>query len=68
LTTEPGTNYYKAELTIYPSNGCTWAVAPLTSQKLTGIGFIHLVAGIKRFDLMVLDNNGRGVSYRGDEI
>ena len=68
LTTEPGTNYYKAELTIYSSTGCTWAVAPIPSQKLTGIGFIHLVAGVKRFEIMLLDTNGKGVSYRGDEI
>ncbi len=67
LTNEPGTNYYKAELTIYSSTGCIWAVAPIPSQKLTGIGFIHSVAGVKRFEIMLLDSNGKGVSYRGDE-
>lgn len=66
LALEPGTNYYKAELTIYSSTGCNWAVAPILSQKLTGIGFVHMAAGIKKFDLMVLNSDGSGISYRGE--
>jgi len=59
-------NAFTASLVIPAATLCPWA--PLSTPKtLNGIAFIHTPAGASpRLEVMLLDSDGRGISFRGD--
>ena len=69
LTARAG-NLYDAAITLrsdQPAGNCAW-VTNGVSVTFSGVGFIHTspVAGKKRLELMLLDTDGRGISFWGD--
>ena len=69
LTPTVGTNIYSATIVIYVANNCGWAPLNTQSKTLNGVAFIHTspAAGqTKRLELMLLDTDGSGISFRGD--
>jgi len=66
LVSRSAGNAFSASLVIPAATLCTWA--PLSTPKtLNGIAFIHTPAGSsRRLEVMLLDTDGRGISFRGD--
>lgn len=60
-------NAFTASLLIPAATTCSWA--PLSTPKtLNGIAFIHTLAdSSRRLEVMLLDSDGRGMSFRGDQ-
>jgi hypothetical protein len=59
-------NAFTASLVIPAATNCSWT--PQSTQKtLHGIAFIHTLAGSsRRLEVMLLDSDGSGISFRGD--
>lgn len=69
LTPSVGANTYNASIVISAANNCAWAPLNAPSKTLNGIAFIHAspaVGKTKRLELMLLDTDGSGISFRGD--
>ena len=69
LTPSVGTNTYSASIAISAANNCVWAPLNAPSKTLNGIAFIYaspVVGKTKRLELMLLDTDGSGISFRGD--
>ncbi|MFZ2738137.1 MAG: hypothetical protein WBI20_11070 [Burkholderiaceae bacterium] len=61
-------NAFSASLVVPVNTLCSWT--PLSTPKtLNGIAFIHTLANssTRRLELMLLDSDGRGISFRGDQ-
>ena len=60
-------NAFDASLVLPAATLCPWTASPLTSKTLLGIAFIHTPAGAsRRLEVMLLDTDGSGISFRGD--
>jgi hypothetical protein len=66
LVSRSAGNAFSASLVIPAATLCPWA--PLSTPKtLQGIAFIRTPAGAsRRLEVMLLDSDGRGISFRGD--
>ena len=64
-----GSSIYTASITINGATNCDWSALNAPSKTLTGVGFVHLstIAGKNRLELMLLDTDGSGISFRGDK-
>lgn len=67
LTLSPLTvgNAYSAKLVMPTRTGCSWTPSS-APQTLNGVAFVHRVGTQNQLELMLLDNAGRGVSFRGN--
>jgi hypothetical protein len=61
-----GGSVFEATIVFPGETGCNWAPTNGVLKTLKGVGFIHTVAGNKRLELMLLDTDGSGISFRGD--
>jgi len=65
-------NLYDAAITLrsdQPTGNCSWVPVGSTSITFSGIAFLHASPAInktKRLELMLLDTDGSGISFRGD--
>jgi hypothetical protein len=58
-------NAFTASLFIPAATNCRWSTP--TPKTLHGIAFIHTLAGgSRRLEVMLLDSDGSGISFRGD--
>ena len=58
-------NAFTASLFIPAATNCPWSTP--TPKTLHGIAFIHnLAGGSRRLEVMLLDSDGSGISFRGD--
>ena len=64
-----GSSIYTASITINGATNCDWSALNAPSKTLTGVGFVHLstIAGKNRLELILLDTDGSGISFRGDK-
>lgn len=64
-----GSSIYTASITINGATNCDWSALNAPSKTLNGVGFVHLspIAGKNRLELILLDTDGSGISFRGDK-
>jgi hypothetical protein len=64
-----GSSIYTASITINGATNCDWSALNAPSKTLTGVGFVHLstIPGKNRLELILLDADGSGISFRGDK-
>jgi len=67
--TGSGQTFFQATLVIPPHTFCVRSASKVDPVELTGVAFIHAspVAGKRRLDLVLVEDNGSGISFRGEQ-